>query len=134
MSEDDVRKIKEHIESFPYTEVTRKKSKKRMLDGSLTIQKMFNFYKDIATSRGDKIPSITTYKRIFGRFYNYSFTKKNKREVREEKAPEKIQLHTLDKIDLAQLKQEVSTASGAQYENFNIQVIEIPPESVYTYG
>lgn len=74
LSDDEVQKIKDHIESFPYTEVVRKKHRKRLLDGSLTIQKMYNFYKDLCEARDEKVPSITTYKRIFEFLADISIT------------------------------------------------------------
>lgn len=45
LSDEQVLKIKAHIESFPFIEVTRKKYKKRLLDSNLTIQKMYNYFK-----------------------------------------------------------------------------------------
>lgn len=77
---DDVQEIKDHIESFPVTEshYTRKSSNKMYLDSKLSISKMYSLYKERCDQKKQKPASITTYKRIFGKEYNYSFFKPKK--------------------------------------------------------
>lgn len=80
LSEEETQVIKIHIEKFPVTEshYCRKTSNRKYLDATLSISKMYALYKDVCKESG-KIPrSLTTYKRIFCRDYNYSFFKPRK--------------------------------------------------------
>lgn len=79
-SDDQISKIKQHIESFPITEshYVRKSSSRKYLDSKLSIAKMYALYEELCEERGDSAPSFSTYKRIFGEHYNYSFFKPKK--------------------------------------------------------
>lgn len=77
--EELIRKVKNHIESFPTIEshYCRKTSQRQYLDLALTITKMYNLYLQEYPQRMNYISEIT-YRRIFGTNYNLAFYKPKK--------------------------------------------------------
>lgn len=75
-SDENIARIKDHIESFPTVEshYCRKTSKRMYLDANLSISKMYSLFLDKYKSDTlTKLPSLTTYKKVFGECYNLSF-------------------------------------------------------------
>lgn len=78
--DDVVADIKSHIESFPTNEShhARKSTRKKYLDSTLSISKMYSLYKEKCEQGKKQAASFITYKRIFGKDYNLSFFKPKK--------------------------------------------------------
>ncbi|KAI4455584.1 dna-directed rna polymerases i ii and iii subunit rpabc2 [Holotrichia oblita] len=76
----DIQRIKNHIESFPTMEshYCRKNTKRQYLDPSLSITKLYDLYVQQCVQSGIAPVSQITYRRIFCKNYNLSFFKPKK--------------------------------------------------------
>lgn len=148
---DAIAVVRRHIESFPTIEshYTRKDTRRRYLDQSLSISKMYRLYKEeCATS----IPVKTavhekTYRRIFCNEYNLSFFHPKKDQCakctknkqlqgdEKEKFKEEYAEHLRKKEEAQRAKAEdkarTTTESGFVSATFDLQsVLQIPSSSV----
>lgn len=73
-SEEWIKKIEAHIESFPVAEshFCRKDTKKKYLDETLSINKMYELFREKYKGE-DKLPKDNVYRKIFCTKYNLSF-------------------------------------------------------------
>ncbi|XP_055918396.1 uncharacterized protein LOC129950483 [Eupeodes corollae] len=81
ISDENLTRIKDHIESFPTVEshYCRKSSNRMYLDANLSISKMYAlFLEKYKSDTSTKIPSSTTYRKVFGECYNLSFFRPKK--------------------------------------------------------
>ena len=79
-TEDSRARVKRHIESFPAVEshYCRQRCKKKFLDSTLNINKMYSFYCDMCKDEGTEPVSSSLYREIFNTQYNLDFHKPKK--------------------------------------------------------
>jgi hypothetical protein len=76
----DIKMIKEHIESFPKIEshYARKDSKRQYLQCGMSINKMYDLYRQTLLAKGQRPVTSHVYRRVFCEDYNLSFFKPKK--------------------------------------------------------
>lgn len=79
-SNEAVNLVKEHIKLFPKVEshYCRADSKREYLEGDLSVQKMYDMYKDYVQEKDANPVNVHTYRKIFCTEFNYSFNKPSK--------------------------------------------------------
>nr|CAH7761196.1 unnamed protein product [Callosobruchus chinensis] len=147
--EEDVQRVKSHIERFPAMEshYTRKSSRRKYLDSKLSIAKMYSLYKELCENENRKPVSLITYRRIFCNNYNLSFYKPKKdqcqmcvkfnaaTEEKKQQLEEEYNAHIKRKQDCYEAKVRDKARSMEDKEfmccTFDLQcVLQIPSSDV----
>ena len=71
----DIELIKQHIESFPAykSHYGSSQTSRKYLSSNLSLQKMYDLYKDFAAEKGLPAKSVAMYKKAFYQEYNLGF-------------------------------------------------------------
>ncbi|XP_077295738.1 uncharacterized protein LOC143917974 [Arctopsyche grandis] len=108
---------KRHIESFPTMELNyyKKSTKRKYLDGTLSITKMYELYVEKCKTENKEFCSAISYRRILGNDYNLSFFRPKKNQctlcTKFNQASDDTKIELQTKYDQHQLsKEECNTA------------------------
>lgn len=79
-SNEDADLVRQHINMFPVIEshYCRSDTKRQYIEGDLSLQKMYDLYKDFISANGSNPVKIHIYRKIFCTEFNYSFNKPSK--------------------------------------------------------
>lgn len=148
-SNEDVAYAKQHIETFPQMEAhyVRSSSKRKYLDQTLSISKMFDLYKSMCQQDGRQPISQMTYRRIFCDNYNLAFFRPKKDQCAhcarwktlspQEKVDEKMEyeahLKRHEEAQTAKKQDKIKASNDPNFVSvsFDLQsVLQLPSNSV----
>ncbi len=151
LSEDALKKIRKHIESFPVMEshYCRRDTRRKYFAADLSISKLYSLYKEQQEAAGSRVACLTSYKTIFGSEYNIGFYHPRKDQCQvcarytaangegKEQLQEAYDQHIANK-DLAQDSKKVAIAAAQAADpadtcvaTFDLQsVLQLPSSDV----